>query len=148
LISSSDIFGIKLRRAADGVLVLRIPNAEIVSISLSPDGSLIAGAVESERAVKIWRVADATLFKVLIVATEFQHPGIAFAPGGEFIAAVYGPSNTTGAIQFWTVNDGRSVATYPKPNHIRSIAFSPNPRIYAYTKYGGRVTVAFAPFLP
>jgi WD40 repeat protein len=147
LIGSSDIFGIKLRRALDGALVLRIPNAEIVSISFSPDGNLIAGAVESERVVKIWRVADGTLFRVLTVASEFQNPRVAFAPGGDLIAAVYGSSNTTGAIQFWDVNDGRTVALFPKPNHVRSIAFSPRPGVYAYTEYGGRVTVAFAPFL-
>lgn len=147
LIGNSDIYAVKLRRASDGQIVLRIPNAEVVSISFSPDGTLIAGASESERAVKIWRVADGTLVRVLSVSSEFQFPRVAFAPGGEFIAAVYGSSNTAGAIQFWNVNDGTTVAIYPKPNHVRTIAFSPTRGVYAYTEYGGRVTVAVARFL-
>jgi hypothetical protein len=49
LIGNGDIYGIKLRRTVDGTLVLRIPNAEIVSISFSPDGSLIAGRNSSNR---------------------------------------------------------------------------------------------------
>jgi WD40 repeat protein len=147
LIGNGDIYGIKLRRTVDGTLVLRIPNAEVSSISFSPDGSLIAGAVESERAVKIWRVADGTLFSVLPISSDFQFPRVAFAPGGQFIAAVYGSSDMTGAIQFWNVNDGSTVAVYPKPNHVRTIAFSPSTGVFAYTEYGGRVTVSFAPFL-
>ena len=147
LIGNGDIYGIKLRRTVDGTLVLRIPNAEIVSISFSPNGTLIAGAVESERAVKIWRVADGSLFRVLPIASEFQFPRIAFTPAGDLIAAVYGSSGTSGAIQFWNVNDGRTVAIYPKPNHVRTIAFSPTQGIFGYTEYGGRVTVSFAPFI-
>ena len=58
-----------------------------------------------------------------------------------------GSSNMAGAVQFWSVRDGRSVAIYPKPNHVRTITFSPNPGIFAYTEYGGRVTVSFAQFL-
>jgi WD40 repeat protein len=108
---------------------------------------LIAGAVESERAVKIWRVADGTLFRVLPVSSEFQFPRVAFDRSGKFIAAVYGSSNMAGAVQFWSVRDGSSVAIYPKPNHVRTIAFSPSPGIFAYTEYGGRVTVSFAQFL-
>lgn len=145
LIGNSDIYAVKLRRASDGQIVLRIPNAEVASISFSPDGSLIAGAVESEHAVKIWRVADGTLLRVLTVSSEFQFPRVAFAPDGRLIAAVYGSSDTTGAIQFWFVNSGTSVAIYPKPNHVHAIAFSPTPGIYAYAEYGGRVTVALTP---
>jgi WD40 repeat protein len=147
LIGNGDIYGIKLRRTVDGTLVLRIPNPEILSISFSPDGSLIAGAVESERAVKIWRVADGTLVRVLPVLSEFEFPRVAFDPNGKFVAAVYGSSNMAGAVQFWSVREGNSVAIYPKPNHVRTIAFSPSPGIFAYTEYGGQVTVSFAQFL-
>ena len=147
LIGDSDIYAVKLRRASDGQILVRIPSAEVVSISFSPDGTLIAGAVESERAVKIWRVADGTLFRVLPVSSEFQFPRVAFDRSGKFIAAVYGSANMAGAVQFWSVRDGTTVAIYPKPNHVRTIAFSPSSGTFAYTEYGGRVTVSFAQFL-
>jgi hypothetical protein len=84
---------------------------------------------------------------VLAVTTDFPFLRVAFTPRGNLIAAVYGSSNTAGAIQFWRVNDDATVALFPKPNHVHAIAFSPQPGVYAYTEFGGRVTVAFAPFV-
>ena len=145
LIGSGDIYGLKLRRAATGELVLRIRDVEIVSVAFSPDGTLIAGAVESQRVIKIWHVNDGTLVRTLAIGSEFQFPKIAFSPSGALIGAGYGSSNTTGAIQFWSVSTGRTIALYAKPNHVHSIAFSPKPGVYGYTEYGGRVTVASLP---
>jgi WD40 repeat protein len=147
LIGDSDIFGVKLRNAADGSLIRKIANAEIVSIAFSPDGTLIAGASPTERAVKIWRVADGTLVRTLPVTTDFQFPRVAFTPNGLFIVAVYGSSNTAGAIQFWRVEDGRRVAVFAKPNHVHDIAFSPEPGVFAYTQFSGGVTVSFVRFI-
>jgi WD40 repeat protein len=97
--------------------------------SFSPDGTLIAGASPTERGVKIWSVTDGTLVRTLPVTTDFQFPRVAFTPNGLFIVAVYGSSNTAGAIQFWRVENGRSVAIFAKPNHVLDIAFSPEPRV-------------------
>lgn len=147
LIGNCDIFGVKIRDAADGSLILKIPNFEIVSVAFSADGRFIAGASPSERAVKIWRVADGALVKILRVSTDFQFPRVAFTPSGNLIAAVYGSSDSAGAIQFWRVQDGRSVAVLAKPNHVHDIAFSPQPGVFAYTQYSGGVTVSFARFV-
>ena len=147
LIGNSDIFGVKLRNAADGSLIRKIANAEIVSIAFSPDGTLIAGASPNERAVKIWSVADGTLVRTLPVTTDFQFPRVAFTPNGLLIVAVYGSSNTAGAIQFWRADNGRSVAIFAKPNHVHDIAFSPEPGVFAYTQYSGGVTVSFVRFI-
>ena len=147
LIADSDIFGVKLRNAVDGSLIRKIANAEIVSIAFSPDGTLIAGASPTERAVKIWSVADGTLVRTLPVTTDFQFPRVAFTPNGLFVVAVYGSSNTAGAIQFWRVLDGRRVAIFAKPNHVHDIAFSPEPGVFAYTQYSGGVTVSFVRFI-
>jgi len=147
LIASSDIYGIKLRRSTDGVLVLTIPSAEIPSIAFSPNGVYIAGAVESEEAVKLWRVSDGALVFTLTVDTGFEFPRIAFSPSGSVIAACYGNSDGSGAIKFWRVTDGSVLAVFPKANHVHSIAFSPRPGIYAYTEFDGLVTVARARFV-
>jgi WD40 repeat protein len=112
------------------------------------DGRFIAGASPRERAVKVWRVADGALVKTLRVSTDFQFPRVAFTPSGNLIAAVYGSSNTAGAIQFWRVQDGRSVAIFAKPNHVHDIAFSPQPGVFAYTQFSGGVTVSFVRLIP
>jgi WD40 repeat protein len=147
LIGNGDIFGVKLRSATDGSLIRKIANAEIVSIAFSPDGTLIAGASPTERAVKIWSVADGTLVRTLPITTDFQFPRVAFTPNGLFIVAVYGSSNTAGAIQFWRVENGRRVAIFAKPNHVHDIAFSPEPGVFAYTQFSGGVTVSFLRFI-
>ena len=147
LIGNSDIFGVKLRSAADGSLLLKIANREIVSISFSPDGTLIAGASPGERAVKIWSVPDGALVTVLSIASDFQFPRVAFSPSGKVLAAVYGSSNTAGAIQFWRVKDWSTIAIFAKPNHVHDIAFSPEPGVFAYTIYSGGVTVSSARFI-
>jgi WD40 repeat protein len=147
LIGNCDIFGVKIRNAADGSLILKIPNFEIVSIAFSTDGRFIAGASPNERAVKVWRVANGTLVRTLPVNTDFQFPRVAFTPNGALVVAVYGSSDTAGAIQFWRLQDGRSVAIFAKPNHVHDIAFSPEPGVFAYTQYSGGVTVSFARFI-
>ena len=85
--------------------------------------------------------------RTLPVTTDFQFPRVAFTPNGLFIVAVYGSSNTAGAIQFWRVENGRRVAIFAKPNHVHDIAFSPEPGVFAYTQFGGGVTVSFAHFI-
>lgn len=147
LIASSDGYGIKLRRTVDGVLVLIIPSVEIPSIAFSPDGAYIAGAVESERAVKLWRVSDGTLVNALTVEGAFEFPRIAFSPSGSLVAAGYGNSDGSGAIKFWGVVDGRPLVSFPKANPVHSIAFSARRGIYAYAEYGGKVTVVFSPYI-
>ncbi len=142
LIGSGDIYGVKLRRAADGVLLLRIPNAEVNSIAFSPNGNLIAGTVQSENAVKVWRVADGELLIFLNIQTSFEYPTVAFSRDGSVIAAGYGRGNGLGALQFWSARDGHSLALFPKDNDVHSIAFSPQPGVFAYTEFGGRVTLS------
>jgi WD40 repeat protein len=141
-IASSDIYSIKLRRTIDGTLALRIPSAEAPSIAFSPSGAYIAAAVESERAVKLWRVSDGALVRTLTIDTDFSFPVIAFSPNGKVIAAGY-----NGAIKFWRVLDGRPLALIPKPALVHSLVFAPKGNRYAYSLYGGTVSVAYAPFV-
>jgi WD40 repeat protein len=147
LIGNSDIYGVKLRSAADGSLLVKIANAEIVSVAFSPDGTLIAGASPNERAVKIWSVPDGALVKVLPISSDFQFPRVAFSRAGKVLAAVYGSSNFSGAIQFWRVKDWTSIAIFPKPDAVHDISFSPEPGVFAYTIYSGGVSVSFARFI-
>jgi WD40 repeat protein len=138
---------VKIRNAADGSLIRKIPSFEIVSVAFSADSRFIAGASPDERAVKIWRVADGVLVRTVNISSDFQFPRIAFTPGGNLIVAVYGSSDTAGAIQFWRMRDGATVALFPKPNHVHDIAFSSQPGIFAYTQYSGGVTVSSASFI-
>ena len=147
LIGDCDIFGVKIRNAADGSLIRKIANFPIVSIAFSADGRFIAGASPDERAVKIWQVADGALVKTLEVSTDFEFPRVAYTPNGKLIVAIYGASDSAGAIQFWRARDGAPVGILSKPNLVHDIAFSPQPGVFAYTQYGGVVTVSFAPFI-
>jgi WD40 repeat protein len=142
-IATGDAHGIKLRRAADGQLILTIPGDEIPSIAFSPDGAYIAGAAESEHAVKIRRTADGVLVRSLpVLNSDFAFPKIAFSPNGRVIAAGY-----HGALEFWRMLDGRVLSLVPQDDYVHSIKFAPGGSNYAYTLTNGRIVFAYAPFV-
>jgi WD40 repeat protein len=58
LVASSDIYGIKARRPADGSVVYSLEAGESPSIAFSPDGKLLAAAIPAERAIRVWNAAD------------------------------------------------------------------------------------------
>lgn len=144
-VASSDIYSIKIRRAVDGALALRIPSAEARSIAFSPNGQYIAAAIPSENAVKIWSVENGQLIETLMVETNFDFPTIAFTPNGNVIAAGYG-NGMGGAIRFWRVKTGAVLASIPQASQVHSLAFSPNGDRYAYSLFGGFVAVAANPY--
>jgi hypothetical protein len=69
------------------------------------------------------------------VSTISEFPRVAFTPAGDLIVAVYGSSDTKGAIQFWRVSDGASVAIFDKPNHVHDIAFSPQRGMWRHCPF-------------
>jgi WD40 repeat protein len=145
VVASSDIYSIKLRRASDGALLLRIPSGESPSIAFSPNGQYIAAAIPTENSIKIWNVANGQLVQNLMVETNFDFPVIAFTPSGTFIAAGYA-NDMGGAIRFWRVSSGAQLATLPQNSPVHSLAFSPNGDRYAFSLFGGFVAVALNPY--
>lgn len=147
LIASSDGRGIKLRRASDGALIRIIgdPAIDVTSLAYSPNGAYVAGAVESDRTVKLWRVSDGELLRSFTADGAFDAPHIAFSPDGNIIAAGFGDDGNTGTIEFWRVVNGEVALLAHKSSFVQSFAFAPKGGSYGYTLGNGRVEVAYNP---
>ena len=144
-IASGDAYGARVWDASSGALLFTIPSGMVTSIAYSPDGLYIAGAVASERAVKLWSAADGTLIRTFSVETAFDFPTIAFSPNGRAILAGYNTGADGGALTFWRVSTGRMVSNEARSGAIISVAFDPTGTRFAYTQFDGLVVLSLAP---
>lgn len=104
-------------------------------IAFSPDGSLLAEV--SEARGWIWRVSDWAWLATLKVDLMDLDPltGLCFAAGGKVLVA----GGMGGRMYFWSVPDGKRVATLPVggPGVIGPLACSPDGRLVAWGAIAG-----------
>lgn len=95
----------------------------ISHVSFSPDGSLLAATGQWDGSVRLWRVADGALLRVL--NTDKEQEGMEagnFSPDGRLFACV-----GAGALQLWGVADGALLASQKGLGPAHSVIFSPVP---------------------
>jgi WD40 repeat protein len=91
------------------------------SVTLSPDGSLIAAGVGYGE-IRIWRVSDGVLLRTISGHT-WSVFGIAFSPDGTLLASASG-DNTA---KIWRVSDGAELRTLVGHTFfVDAVAFSPD----------------------
>nr|WP_239138913.1 WD40 repeat domain-containing protein [Actinoplanes regularis] len=112
--------------------------AEVRSIAISPDGKILAGALENGTA-GVWHLSDQSK---MAGPTSSLHEAwsVAFGPGGKYMA-VAGRSGDgdkyPGEVHIWNLTDtgsgfGREACSVrDQPDTIYSIAFSPDGRTLA-----------------
>jgi WD40 repeat protein len=96
---------VELRRIVDGKVVgeLRGHQEAIMSVTLSPDGALVAVGSE-DGFVTLWRLRDRALLRRLEVKAWWVE-GVAFSPSGELLATV-GVQRERAVVKLWRVVDG------------------------------------------
>jgi WD40 repeat protein len=125
---------IRLRRAADGVLVRSITDKSgINSVVFSPDGTLLADGRTngSSSNLKLFRVADGTLVQTLAGHSNATR-SVAFSPNGALLAS--GGDDRTAKL--WRVSDGALLRTLSVGTRVRSVAFSPGGQLLATGEAG------------
>jgi WD40 repeat protein len=157
LLASGDSNGVKLRRVFDGSLVRKMGGSgkEVVTLAFAPDGSKIVAGITGldptygtcvDCSVKLWRVSDGALLRTFFSrAGQLFYPKVGYSPDGLGIAAGFGIGDETGAIQFWSVRNGASVAIDRQPSPVHAFAYSPDGRRYGYILASGQVAVAQSP---
>jgi WD40 repeat protein len=99
---------------------------QVESVSLSPDGSLVAMGGDS---VELWDADEGT--RVHELNGHVYVPSLAFSPDGDLLAT----GGTTGEIRLWRTSDGALLDTYlghdrddDGVNYISALAFSSDGR--------------------
>jgi WD40 repeat protein len=161
LLATGDGRNIKLRQVSDGAIVRTFAASGAlnhITLAFGPDGKkLIAGITSLDPtygscvdcSVKLWRVADGRLLRSFRSrAGELKYTKVGFSPDGQTIAAgfVIG-NNTSGAIEFWSVDNGRSIFVDNQPSGVHAFAFSPDGRFYGYMLVNGTVAVSESPVI-
>lgn len=124
-----------LWRVTDGGLdkTLEGGEAPVTWTAFSPDGSLLAGAGGSrgsDTSVKVWRVADGALIRILETTNVYGVGQLAFSPEGDLLAAGTDPyPGFSGNVEIWRVSNWASVCKLPVKSE--RIAFSPDGELLA-----------------
>lgn len=115
-------------------------DAEVRTISLSPDGQYIATG-NSDGWVRLWGLSSGKL------VTRFNHDemviDLAFDPNNLYLAS----SSKDGTARLWSIKSGREIGrmTLGSENYdfreVREIAFSPDGQYAAAISTGGRVCI-------
>jgi len=126
---------------------LRGPAGQVYQMMWSPDGQLLAAGVD-DHSVRVWDMRNHSLLQTL-QGTDLIVFSVAWSPRGERLAA----GNSDGSVQLWERATWRKLATWNGPTttgqftagryHTAAytVAWSPDGRLLAATRYDGYVRV-------
>lgn len=123
---------LQFRQTSDGALVRKFKGTEVqVGLSVfSPDGSMIASAIETDGTlhIKLFQVFDGSLIKKMTFPGETDSHAygsslVAFSPDGSFLASTHGNS-----IKLINVSDGKLIKTFKEYTYPSPITFTPDGR--------------------
>jgi WD40 repeat protein len=116
-------------RVADGTLLHRLTSHknEVMGVSFSPDGQLLASVSNWGGDVRIWQVSDGTLLR-----TSQGHTGlvteVVFSPDGQVLASAAGD----GRIRLWDVSERETVQILDAhADSVSDLAFAPDGSMLA-----------------
>ncbi|APB33438.1 protein phosphatase 2C [Gloeomargarita lithophora Alchichica-D10] len=96
---------------------------KIDALAVSPDGTLLAAASQSQQVVELWDVPSRTR-KYTLTRKDFRHGmwSVSFRPDGQVLAGGGGD----GKVSLWNVNTGAWLKTLKAPGIVYSLGFSPD----------------------
>jgi WD40 domain-containing protein len=128
------------------ILELTQHQGDVSGVAFSPDGTKVASCGSWDQRVLVWSVPAGNLLLDLPTPGEFLH-GIDISPDGRLIAACGEKWPVHGAIHFWRLGGGASVASFAEgigPN-VASIAFAPGNGTFVYGRGDGVLVLAVTP---
>ena len=112
-------------------------SGNIVAVSFSPDGKLLASTAQGDNDAQLWDVASGKLLRTLAGHTGWLR-SVAFSPDGKLLAT--GSTDTN--VKLWNVADGRLLTTLSgHKGWVGTIAFAPDGTSVAASSRDGTVLV-------
>ena len=102
------------------------PNDIVDTVSLSPDGNLLAVTNYRSRVTKIWRIAENTRREELRLDPEERASKAIFSPDGQRIVTIGSKS-----VRIWTTNAYKQDLAFDVEGDVTAIAVSPDERYIA-----------------
>lgn len=93
-------------------------------VAFSPNGEFLATVGGT---IKLWRMADESLFRVLLDSEYGSFNRAVFSPDSRFLASVSGD----GTVKVWQVADGALLFDFAGQPYVESVAFSPDGALLA-----------------
>jgi WD40 repeat protein len=141
LVASSDIYGIKARRPSDGNVIYSADAGESPSIAFSPDGKLLAAAIPSEQAIRVWNASDGKPVRTIQIGGTFDFPEVTFSPDSRFIVTGYNTGTDAGALGFYNSQTGSRTFFENRSGAVVSLAFSPKGDRLSITQFDGQIVM-------
>jgi WD40 repeat protein len=118
-------YGVKERNRLEG------HKARVLSVSLSPDGRLLASG-SADGSIKLWEVATGKLINT--IEEHFNAVLIvSFSPNGQLLAFA---SNSDNTVKLWDITTNKEISSFKgydsDKNGNKGISFSPEGRLLAY----------------
>lgn len=130
-----------------GSQILRLGGHEgaIHSVVFSKDQQLLA-SVGDDPNVQIWRFPSGTPYRTLAAPTSWLM-SMAISPDGKLVIAAGRKYNVYGTITIWNLETGKLLRSYNQETgyEVRTVAFSPNGRFFAYGTGDGTLVLARTP---
>ncbi len=129
------------------VATLQGPSGQVYQMAWSPDGQLLAAGVDDNTA-RVWDTRNQRLVQTL-QGTDIVIFCVAWSPRGEHLAA----GNSDGSVQIWERATWRKLSTWKGPassgqftagrypTAAYTVAWSPDSRLLAATRYDGYVRI-------
>ena len=120
-----------LRQALGGV-------SQLVSLALSPDGSLVIASDPSKKTLQVWDADTGTLQQTLRTG-EAQPWYVAFSPDGTTLAVAGQLADHSGEVQWWDAQTWELKHASKQEHYVNMVAFSADGKGLAGVGGGDRV---------
>ncbi len=111
--------------------------AVVSKVSFSPNGELLAAAVE-DGTIKLWQVSDGKLLQFL-QGHQGKVMNVSFSPDGQLLAS----SGEDTTVKLWGISDGKLLSSLRgHRSHVRNVVFI-DPQTLASVSAGRDKTIIF-----
>jgi RNA polymerase sigma factor (sigma-70 family) len=115
-------------------------DGHLISIDLSPDGKVAAGACPGGEKISVWNSETGKLERTLDTM-KVQPWFVAFSPDGKFLLVQGQTRDLSGQVQMWDVQTWKLHRTFKLESHVNMVSASPDGKLIAALVDGVKIGI-------